>query len=142
MSRTPPITRGISHAKFGDIKCGGGPVIGRRGPTSTRGVRAPRPSRQDGGRPVSDRGPLPGHSGTDAWPIQVSRAGIPTGLVSVPLRYMHTPTEVICLDDLDATVALFVQFARDLESGGSFVPMAGCGSASLDACSARAAQGE
>ena len=60
----------------------------------------------------------------------------------MPLRYMHTPTEVICLDDLDATVALFVQFARDLESGGSFVPMAGCGSASLDACSARAAQGE
>ena len=69
-------------------------------------------------------------------------AGIPTGLVSVPLRYMHTPTEVICLDDLDATVALFVQFARDLESGGSFVPMAGCGSVLLDACSARAAQGE
>lgn len=132
---------GISHAKFGDIKCGGGPVIGRGPNVNPQVFERLVQAAKTAGVPYQIEA-LPGHSGTDAWPIQVSRAGIPTGLVSVPLRYMHTPTEVICLDDLDATVALFVQFARDLESGGSFVPMAGCGSASLDACSARAAQGE
>ena len=132
---------GISHAKFGDIKCGGGPVIGRGPNVNPQVFERLVQAAKTAGIPYQIEA-LPGHSGTDAWPIQVSRAGIPTGLVSVPLRYMHTPTEVICLDDLDATVALFVQFARDLESGGSFVPMAGCGSASLDACSARAAQGE
>ncbi len=131
---------GISHAKFGDIKCGGGPVIGRGPNVNPRVFDRLVKAAKAAGIPYQVEA-LPGHSGTDAWPIQVSRAGIPTGLVSVPLRYMHTPTEVICLDDLDATVALFVQFARDLESGGSFVPMAGCGSVSLDACSARAAQG-
>ena len=132
---------GISHAKFGDIKCGGGPVIGRGPNVNPQVFERLVQAAKTVGIPYQIEA-LPGHSGTDAWPIQVSRSGIPTGLVSVPLRYMHTPTEVICLDDLDATVALFVQFARDLESGCSFVPMAGYGSASLDACSARTTQGE
>ena len=56
----------------------------------------------------------------------MARGGIPTGLVSVPLRYMHTPTEVVCLADLDATVKLVVRFARDLGGDACFVPgMAG-----------------
>ena len=40
----------------------------------------------------------------------------------MPLRYMHTPTEVICLDDLDACVKLFVRFALDLCDADTFVP--------------------
>ena len=68
----------------------------------------------------------PGVTGTDARAIQMARGGIPTGLVSVPLRYMHTPTEVVCLADLDATVKLVVRFARDLGGDACFVPgMAG-----------------
>jgi len=39
-------------------------------------------------------------TGTDAWSIQVQRGGIPTGLISLPLRYMHTSVEVISLDTL------------------------------------------
>ena len=68
----------------------------------------------------------PGVTGTDARAIQMARGGIPTGLVSVPLRYMHTPTEVVCLADLDATVKLVVRFALDLGEDACFVPgMAG-----------------
>lgn len=59
---------------------------------------------------------------TDARAIQVTRGGIPTGLISVPLRYMHTPTEVICLRDLEATVRLIARFAQDLAPDTSFVP--------------------
>jgi endoglucanase len=44
--------------------------------------------------------PLPGSSGTDAWAIQVTQAGIPTGLVSVPLRYMHTTVGTLDLQDI------------------------------------------
>ena len=70
-------------------------------------------------------------TGTDARAIQMARGGIATGLVSVPLRYMHTPTEVVCLDDLDATVDLIVRFARDLDEGACFVPgMGGVATAS------------
>lgn len=47
--------------------------------------------------------PIPGHSGTDAWAIQVSREGIPTALASIPLRYMHTPVELISSGDLYIT---------------------------------------
>ncbi|MEW6032266.1 MAG: M42 family peptidase [Bacillota bacterium] len=43
---------------------------------------------------------LPGNSGTDAWVMQTARGGIPTAVLSVPLRYMHTPVETVSLADL------------------------------------------
>ena len=62
----------------------------------------------------------PRPTGTDARAIQVARNGIPTGLVGIPLRYMHTPSEVIDLNDLEAVVELLVAFARSLRKGESF----------------------
>ena len=59
-------------------------------------------------------------TGTDADAIHVSRAGIPTGLVSVPLRYMHSPVEMVALDDIEAAARLIAAFARRLEPGMSF----------------------
>jgi putative aminopeptidase FrvX len=59
-------------------------------------------------------------TGTDADAIHLSRAGIPTGLVSVPLRYMHSPVEVARLDDMDAAAQLIAAFAQLLEAGMSF----------------------
>ncbi len=44
--------------------------------------------------------PIPGRSGTDAWAIQVSRSGVPTGLLGIPLRYMHNPVETVDLQDI------------------------------------------
>lgn len=64
----------------------------------------------------------PGATGTDANPMQVSRAGVATAVVSVPLRYMHTPVELICLADIDATAKLLAAFIRRLEPGISFIP--------------------
>ena len=56
-------------------------------------------------------------TGTDADAIQVSRSGIPTGLVSVPLRYMHSPVEMVDLDDLEQVIELVAGFAESLEPG-------------------------
>ena len=53
---------------------------------------------------------ISGRSGTDAWPIQVSRQGIATALVSLPLRYMHSPVEVISISDAEGIVSLLTQF--------------------------------
>ena len=58
---------------------------------------------------------------TDADDVNVSRGGVPTGLVSIPLRYMHTPVEVCQLDDLEAVIALTAAFARHLERETSFL---------------------
>ena len=55
-------------------------------------------------------------TGTDADAIQISRSGIPAGLVSIPLRYMHSPVEMVDLGDVEATVALLVAFAESLDS--------------------------
>jgi len=52
---------------------------------------------------------LPGPSGTDAWAIQVSRAGVPCALVGIPVRYMHTAVETICLRDLERTGRLLAE---------------------------------
>ena len=58
----------------------------------------------------------PGPTGTDAWAIQIVREGIPSLLISIPLRYMHTSTEVISYKDVVLTgrlMALFIASIRD-----------------------------
>jgi endoglucanase len=57
---------------------------------------------------------------TDADAFHASRAGIPTGLVSVPLRYMHSPVEVVQLDDVANAAKLIAAFAKRLQSGFDF----------------------
>ena len=56
-------------------------------------------------------------TGTDADAIHLSRAGIPTALVSVPLRYMHSPVELCELEDVANTARLLAAFATRLVAG-------------------------
>jgi putative aminopeptidase FrvX len=59
-------------------------------------------------------------TGTDADAIHFSRAGVPTGLVSVPSRYMHSPVEMVSVTDIEAAAKLIAAFAKLLEPGMSF----------------------
>ncbi len=59
-------------------------------------------------------------TGTDADAVHVARAGIPTGVVSVPLRYMHSPVELVSLADIQVAAELIAGFAKRLEPGMSF----------------------
>jgi len=59
--------------------------------------------------------PIPGRSGTDAWAIQVTREGIPTALLSIPLRYMHTSVETLSLGDVERTGRLVAGFIERLD---------------------------
>jgi putative aminopeptidase FrvX len=61
--------------------------------------------------------PMYGPTGTDAWAIQVSREGIPTGLLSVPVRYMHSSVETVAVADLDRTARLLAAFIVWLDAG-------------------------
>ena len=58
----------------------------------------------------------PGSTGTDAWAIQVARDGIPTALLSVPLRNMHSPVETCDLRDIQRTGRLLAQFIASLDA--------------------------
>ncbi|MCI8366681.1 MAG: M42 family metallopeptidase [Eggerthellaceae bacterium] len=112
---------GIDKTKYGKITCGEGPVIAR-GPNINPVVFERLVAAAEAEGIPYQLEAEPSVTGTDARAIQVTRGGIPTGLISVPLRYMHTPTEVVCLADLDATVRLITRFALDLHSDLSFVP--------------------
>ena len=59
-------------------------------------------------------------TGTDADAIFVAGDGVPTGLVSVPLRYMHSPVEMVQLDDVENTARLIAAFAQRLPADISF----------------------
>ncbi len=112
---------GIEKTKYGNIVCGGGPVIAR-GPNINPVVfdlLVAAAERE--GIPYQIEAE-PGVTGTDARAIQVTRGGIPCGLISVPLRYMHTPTEVVCLSDLNNAVRLIARFVSDLDENACFVP--------------------
>lgn len=112
---------GIDKAKHGNIVCGGGPVIAR-GPNINPVVfnRLVAAAQAEGIDYQIEA--EPGITGTDAGEMQIQRGGKACGLVSLPLRYMHTPTEVINLSDVDGCIKLLARFIRDLDADVSFVP--------------------
>jgi putative aminopeptidase FrvX len=64
----------------------------------------------------------PRDTGTDADAIFSALRGIPTGLISVPNRYMHSPNEMVAVEDLDRAADLLAAFARKLGPKTDFVP--------------------
>ena len=64
----------------------------------------------------------PKYSSTDADAIYLVRHGIPTGLISVPNRYMHSPNEIIDPEDLENTARLIAAFCRSLSADESWIP--------------------
>jgi putative aminopeptidase FrvX len=60
------------------------------------------------------------HTGTDADAIHLSRAGVPTASIGIPLRYMHSPVEMVSLDDVQACARVIVAFAQRLTAETSF----------------------
>jgi len=104
------------NRRFGETKLGGGPII-CRGPNinpkvydwlvaAAKKAKIPYQLEAD-----------PRPTGTDARAIQMGRGGVATGLVSIPLRYMHTPSEVVDLEDVERCVQLLVEFSRALSAG-------------------------
>ena len=112
---------GTDKRKDGAVEIGKGPVL-------TRGANV-NPVVFDRLVAVAEKNKVPyqvqaepGGTGTDANAMQLSRAGVATGLVSVPLRYMHTPVEVLSLEDLDHTVKLLTEFVLEVDEKTRFIP--------------------
>ena len=102
------------NRKYGETKLGAGPII-CRGPNINPKVfeRLVQAAKRLKIPYQLEADPRP--TGTDARAIQMGRGGVGTGLVSVPLRYMHTPSEVVDLEDVERCVRLFVEFALSLK---------------------------
>ncbi|ADE53697.1 M42 family metallopeptidase [Coraliomargarita akajimensis] len=102
--------------KYGQFIQGGGPIV-CRGPNINPVIfeRIVQVAEKEGIPYQLEADPRP--TGTDARAIQVAQAGIATGLLSIPLRYMHTPSEMVDLEDIENTVKLLVAVARSLKKG-------------------------
>ncbi len=111
----------IDKRKHGEATCGDGPIIAR-GPNINPVVFELLVKAAEKAKVAYQLGAEPRGTGTDANAIQLSRGGKAAALISIPLRYMHTPTEVLSLKDLDTTVALLTRFVLDLKPGTDFTP--------------------
>jgi tetrahedral aminopeptidase len=60
---------------------------------------------------------VPGNSGTDGWALQVSRSGVPTAILGIPLRAMHTAVETVAIRDVERTARLMADFISRLDTG-------------------------
>ena len=111
----------VNKVTAGDISLDGGPVITRGANVNPVVERLLMESAEALGMTVQVEAE-PRGTGTDANAMQLSRAGVATGLVSVPLRYMHTPSEIISLDVADQTADLLAAFAQRLTPEMDFTP--------------------
>jgi endoglucanase len=107
---------GVNEKELGSSPLGSGPVIGRGSTLSPKVfellVETAEAEGIEHSISASGRG-----TSTDADVLQISRSGIPTGVVSIPLRYMHSPVEMVDLRDVEATVELLAAFASRLKAG-------------------------
>ncbi len=101
-----------AHKTF---ELGKGPVLGW-GPNVHSGLHRAIKDAADRIELETQFEPLPRGSGTDAVAMQVAAEGIPTMVVSIPLRYMHTPVEVIHMKDIVRTGRLLAEFIRGLQA--------------------------
>ncbi len=114
-------TPGNDKKQIGETKLGDGPVL-FRGPNINPHVfdrlHATAQSREIA---VQVRG-TPRGTGTDANVMQLTRDGVATGLVGIPNRYMHSPVEVVCLEDLDRAAQLLAEFCMGLNPQVDWTP--------------------
>lgn len=98
-----------------DVPCKlyGGPAIGV-GPNMTRSLTQRLISKAKVGDIPYQLEVMEGHTGTNGWHMQICREGIPTAVVSLPLKYMHSPIEAVALEDMEHTARLLAAFTQDI----------------------------
>ncbi len=110
----------VSKKEVGEHELGGGPVLSR-GSAMHPGVFDRLVNVAEGAEIPFTLMAAPRSSRTDADGIFLVRSGVPTGLVSIPNRYMHSPSEVVSAGDLKHAAELLAGFVRSLEAEASFV---------------------
>jgi putative aminopeptidase FrvX len=112
---------GIEKRKHGDFRLGGGPVLSRGASINPVVFDLLVQTAEAEKIPYTIEA-APRDTSTDADNIFTALRGIATGLVSVPLRYMHSPNEMTALEDLTRTARLLAAFARRVTAKTDFVP--------------------
>lgn len=114
-------TPGVEKQGIGDVQVGNGPVIARGANINPVLFDLLMKTAAAEKIPVQVIG-VPRATGTDANVMQLSRGGVATALLGIPLRYMHTPVEVLSLTDLEHAITLLTALTLRLQKDQSFIP--------------------
>jgi len=114
-------TPGNDKKTQGDTKLGDGPVLFRGPNINPRVFERLQATAKAHEIRVQVRG-APRATGTDANAMQLSRDGVAAGLIGIPNRYMHSPVEVVCLDDLEAAARLLAEFCASVNADSDWTP--------------------
>jgi endoglucanase len=112
---------GIEKKELGDHKLGSGPVLARGAAAHPVVFERLVATAKQADVPHTITA-SPKYTSTDADAIYLSRAGVATGLISVPNRYMHSPNEMVSVNDLEQTARLIATFVRQLMPDTDLVP--------------------
>lgn len=105
---------GVEEKELGSHDLGSGPVIYRGATLSPRVFELLAATAEEAGIEHTV-GATGSSTGTDADAVQFARSGVPTGLVCIPLRYMHSPVEMVDLADLERAIELIAAFTARLD---------------------------
>jgi endoglucanase len=109
----------VSHAEYPDLREGefyplnSGPTIGRGGTIPNKLFQTLAETARELEIPYQVE-PMPSTTGTDSDDIAFNKDGIPTAILGIPLRYMHSPVETVSLKDIERTARLAVGFIKKL----------------------------
>ncbi|RLG11051.1 M42 family peptidase [Candidatus Pacearchaeota archaeon] len=108
-------TPDINVKKTGEIKVGKGPVISYGGYVNKKVADYLIKIAKEKGIPYQIDA-VGSYTGTDADVVQVTKSGVPVGVVSVPTRYLHTPVELANFKDVENTIELISQFIKNVKT--------------------------
>ncbi len=111
----------VEQKTIGRVELGKGPVIARGANINPVLFKLIMETAERESIPVQVIG-VPRATGTDANVMQLSRGGVATALLGIPLRYMHTPVETLSLADLDAAIDLLTAVVLRINSDSDFIP--------------------
>ncbi len=110
---------GLEKKELGDHRLGGGPILPRGSLISPVVFELLRSTAEAHAIPYTVRA-MPRETSTDADAISMVRDGIAIGLVDIPNRYMHSPNEMVSLDDLDRAATLIAEVCRAVSTTTDF----------------------
>lgn len=113
---------GVNKNKYGDIKLEGGPVLAKGAPINIKINQLLEKAAADLQLNVQYE-LTPRHTGTDADRMRLTGKGVPVSLVSLPLRYMHSPVETTSIKDIEEEITLLVEMISNLSGDESLNPL-------------------
>ncbi|ENH97114.1 endoglucanase [Gracilibacillus halophilus YIM-C55.5] len=112
----------VNKQKYGDIRLDGGPVLAKGAPINRKLNRLLEQAARQLNMEVQYE-LTPRSTGTDADRMRLTGEGVPISLVSLPLRYMHSPVETVSIKDMEEEIALLVAFIESLSGKESLKPL-------------------